>query len=63
MKFEKICHSVDELSERTGWNRNQIYRLVKDGVLRSFKIGRRRYVSEEAALATIKALEQQARAG
>jgi len=49
--------SIDEAIEISGMNRNRLYRLIAEGRLRTFKHGRRRYVSSRALDACIEALE------
>ena len=56
----KRAYSIEEAIAVSGFNRNRIYRLISEGKLRTFKHGRRRYVSDGALDDCIRLLEAEA---
>ena len=56
--MQPIAHSIDRATERLGWkSRQTTYNEINEGRLRSYKVGRRRFVSEEACVEYIHARE------
>ena len=49
--------TINELVTVAGFNRNLIYTLIAEGKLRTFKVGRRRFVSTSALDECIRKLE------
>ena len=47
-QIEPVGLSIEETIRATGLGRTSIYKEIAEGRLRSFKIGRRRFVSPEA---------------
>jgi excisionase family DNA binding protein len=45
--------SVEDTCERTGWSKSQVYRELSSGGLKSYTIGRRRYVDAASLRARI----------
>lgn len=56
----RISYNLDEFIAATGLNRTAIYAALAQGQLRSFKIGRRRMISAEAARDFIASMERSA---
>lgn len=56
---EPISFTVDQAIKVSGFDKNRIYTLIKHGQLRSFKSGRRRFISAEALRDCIRSLESQ----
>jgi len=54
---EALSYTVDQAVQVTGFNRNRIYDLIKHGQLRTFKAGRRRFISADALRDCISSLE------
>jgi len=50
---ERLCYSVAEAARATGIGRTTLYGLIKDGRLRSSKIGKRRVVAVDQLQALI----------
>lgn len=46
---ERLSYTVPQLIAVTGLSRNRIYAAIASGALRSFKDGKRRMISAEAA--------------
>lgn len=44
----KVAYSIDEVIDVLGIGRRKIYELLNDGELKSYTIGRRRFVSVHA---------------
>ena len=55
--LQKRAYSIEELIAVTGFNRNRVYQLIAENRLRTFKHGRRRYISAMALDECIRALE------
>ncbi len=55
----KLAYGVEELSRAMGMARTAIYAAIANGTLRTFKVGRRRLISVEAAHEYIRSLEAQ----
>lgn len=47
-EIQPLAYSVDEAADMLGVCRTTIFNEIKSGDLRSFKIGRRRLISEDA---------------
>jgi len=50
---ELFSLSVEDTCERTGWSKSQVYRELSSGGLKSYTIGRRRYVDAASLRARI----------
>jgi hypothetical protein len=50
---ELFSLSVEDTRERTGWSKSQVYRELSSGGLKSYTIGRRRYVDAASLRARI----------
>jgi excisionase family DNA binding protein len=50
---EKRAFYIEEATKIYGWSRSTIYRLMKEGTLRTVKIGGRRQIPRDAAEALI----------
>lgn len=48
-KIERLSFTVPQFMAATGYSRNKVYAAIGRGELRSFKDGKRRMVSAEAA--------------
>ncbi|MCF7979734.1 MAG: helix-turn-helix domain-containing protein [Chromatiaceae bacterium] len=46
--IEPIALSIEEVGKATGLGRTALYKEMQEGRLRSYKIGRRRFVAPEA---------------
>lgn len=46
--IEPIALSIDEVGRATGLGRTALYGEIKEGRLRSYKVGRRRFVAPDA---------------
>ena len=55
----RLSYTVDGACEVTGLNRNQFYKAITAGDLKTFKVGRRRMVSAQALQDFISKLEQE----
>ena len=55
-------HSIEGVRERLQINRNLIYKEINAGRLRSYKVGRRRFITEEACVEYVRAREAEERA-
>ncbi len=55
---QPLVWTIDETIERARTSRATIYREIKAGRLRTVRIGRRRYVTPEAAKAWIDSLAE-----
>ncbi len=53
---EKLSYPIDEAFEVIGVNRSMGYRLIADGKLESFRLGKRRYATREALKKCVDAL-------
>jgi excisionase family DNA binding protein len=58
----KKSYSIPELMAVSGFGRNKVYRLIAEGRLRTFKHGKRRFVSAQALDECIRALEAETEA-
>jgi len=58
----RLSWRVDAFADATGMPRSAVYDAIKRGDLRTFKVGRGRYVSCEAGREFIKAREREAAA-
>jgi excisionase family DNA binding protein len=47
---QERLHEIPEACERLGIGRSLLYNLIKDGKLRTVKIGKRRLISESSIL-------------
>lgn len=47
--IEKLSYTIEEFMAATGYNRKRVYSVISSGALKTFKDGRRRMVSAEAA--------------
>jgi hypothetical protein len=56
--FPKLSYTVEQFMAATGYSRNRTYNAIASGALRTFKDGRRRMISAEAARDFIKGREQ-----
>jgi len=45
----KLAYSIEELTRSTGFSRSRLYGAINDGSLKTFKTGKRRFVSADAA--------------
>lgn len=59
----RLSFSLTEFCEATGMTRTAAYEAVADGSLRTFKHGRRRFVSAQAAQEWVRAHEQGGQGG
>ncbi len=59
---KKLAYTVEEAEKVSGLSRSRIYRDIKAGDLKSFTVGRRRMISEQALRDRIAKLEKQAHA-
>jgi hypothetical protein len=50
---QRLLASVREVRDHTGWGPNTIYKLIKDGELKSVKAGARRSITVESLLAKV----------
>lgn len=50
--------TIPEVCDRNSWSRNRVYNLIASGVLKSYKSGKRRFVSRRAEEAAIRLLEE-----
>ena len=55
----RLSYTVDEALQVTGMQRTRFYAAIASGELKSFKHGRRRFVSNHALRAWIETLERQ----
>jgi hypothetical protein len=53
----RLSYSIEEAGMRCGWTRTRTFQLVADGLLTTYKIGKRRFVTELALRACIARLE------
>jgi len=60
---DRVSFTIDEAIQATGWDRNRLYKIIAEGRLKTFKHGRRRFVSAEALRECIRKLEQDAEYG
>ena len=58
----RLAFHINELAQATGTNRVLLYAEIKAGRLQSFKLGRRRMVSAQAARDWIERVEREAAA-
>lgn len=56
----RLAYPIDEFGKQNGIPRTTLYGLIAAGKLRTFKIGRRRYVSTEAGREFIEQMERSA---
>ena len=56
-RLPKQSFTIEEVIAVTGWNRNRFFTLVTEGRLKTFKHGRRRFVSAKALDQCISDLE------
>jgi hypothetical protein len=59
----RISYTVPQFMAATGYSRNKTYAAIARGELRSFKDGRRRMISVEAAREFIELLERRTQEG
>lgn len=59
-ELPRVGYSIDETARMFGVCRQTVYNAVNAGHLKTFKMGRRRLVSPEAARAYVRAQESQA---
>lgn len=59
---QPLVWTIDETIERARTSRATIYREIKSGRLKTVRIGRRRYVTPEAARAWIESLAEDSEA-
>jgi helix-turn-helix protein len=55
---EKLSFTIDEFAESSGFSRRRIYVAIASGELKTFKHGKRRMVSADAAREFIAACER-----
>jgi excisionase family DNA binding protein len=55
--FNRAALSVPDVMESTGLCREMVYREIRSGALRSFKVGNRRLISPDALMEWIRSLE------
>ena len=56
--MQPITHSVNGATKRLGFgSRQTTYNAINDGSLRSYKVGKRRFISEEACIEFVRARE------
>jgi excisionase family DNA binding protein len=60
MATERLAYSVDEAAEVIGVSRDHIYDLLRTGLLRSVKSGRRRLITKGQLEAYLAGLERAA---
>lgn len=48
---EKLCYSVDEVCEKTGFGRRRVLDDIRDGLLRARRRGRRYFIMAEDLIA------------
>lgn len=60
---EKLSYTVPQLTAATGLTRNRIYAAIATGDLRSFKVGKRRMISDEAVREFIENCERRTAEG
>ena len=53
-----LAHTVEQAAERVNIPETKLWRAIRDGQLRSFKVGRSRRVSEQALIDYICSLEK-----
>jgi len=58
-QIPRRAFSIEETISVTGFPRNRVYALIAEGKLRTFKHGRRRYVSAKALDECIAGLERE----
>ena len=46
--MDRLAYSVEEAAESLGIGRTAVFGLVRSGVIRSFKLGKRRLISDSA---------------
>jgi len=56
--IERLSYSIAELRAATGMSRNRLYNAIAAGDLRTFKTGKRRFVTATAAREFITLLER-----
>lgn len=54
----RLSYTLAEFTEATGLTRTAVYEAIANGTLRSFKHGRRRFVSAQAAQEWVRTQEQ-----
>jgi excisionase family DNA binding protein len=57
-----LAYTIEQAALVSNFSRSRIYREIKSGDLKSFTIGRRRMISDEALKKRIRELEKQAEA-
>ena len=57
-KIERISYTIEQFRAATGYSRNKVYAAIARGDLRSFRDGKRRMISAEAAREFILRLER-----
>ncbi|WP_321528030.1 helix-turn-helix domain-containing protein [Sedimenticola selenatireducens] len=50
MEKQKLAYSVNEVLQTTGLSRTAFYKLIREGKIRSYTVGERRFVSHQAIL-------------
>jgi hypothetical protein len=59
---QKLSYTLEEAQHVTGFARSRLYQAIAEGVLLTFKAGRRRMVSRKALEDFISKMEKQGRA-
>jgi hypothetical protein len=62
-EFSRNSFSIEEICVRNTWSRNRVYHLIAVGILKSYKSGKRRFVSRRAEEEAIRRLEEMTEAG
>jgi len=60
---ERLSYTTDEACAATGLNRNAFYTAIAKNQIRTFKVGRRRMVSDRALREFIETKEKEATSG
>jgi len=63
LELERLSYGLEQVPAVTGWNRNQLFDLLNAGLLDSYRVGRRRFVSADALQRCVTRLEDMQRDG
>lgn len=53
----RLCYSVEQAIDVTGLSRKGIYQVINSGELRSYKVGKRRFISHDAIIEFVRQRE------
>jgi len=61
--MQKLKLSIDDTCDATGESREQVYKAIQEGHLKSFLVGRRRFITPADAQAWVAFLKRESDAG